>query len=762
MRLALLFANLSFLDVAVILELAAESAERSELRVSSPFSNISFSHEQYMVLEEIGRGGMGIVYRCRDRKLLKDVAVKVIAWNMSNEDVIRFHKEAKALARLQHPNILGVQHFGHSDDDSLFLVMDLLTGRSISELLEADKNPPFEDALDIFMQICDGLSHAHGKNILHRDIKPSNVFVARYEAGEFKVTITDFGLAKLLTDDQFQTKTNIAMGSPPYMSPEQCAGKAVDQRSDIYSLGCLMMEVLSGQRPFNSDSIPALMMQHIKEEPPTLSHLCPDRNFPPEIDRIIQKCLAKDPGARYQKVRDLRTDLKSLRDSIVNVTFDSGDSGVYSPAKSFLRTGAFIISGYQNLVRPSQEKKFTLAIGMVVLVIGVLGALALYKSKPAKFELKYTPSVYTWAMTEPQASANLTNPAPTTSDEDVEDDMFHMKFAQNRTRNEPGRVRDNTIWIEVGTNATEGLKMIADRSKTASKLLGSDMIPNWLNLSGSDVVDEDLKMLEGIPIRGLKLAGTKITDKGLAELGKNQTLVELYLDRTNITDAGIQHLANLRNLEMLTLSGTAITDAALRPLSACGKLSFLKLDNCKNFHGSTLGLLHDNSDLFHLSLRGAGIRLPNLENLKDVEVPNLDLSNLNLTDEDIENIVAIRIPRLETLILNRNPNITDKGVLATARIKHLVNLYLNGCEKVTANGIEQFHIAHTFPPAVVYASHLRKQKTADKTKVPTVFPTDEVGASKIPAFPTSTDPTKMFEPQQNDASKASNSAESKL
>ena len=717
-----------------------------------------------MVLEELGRGGMGIVYRCRDRKLMKDVAVKVIAWNMSNDDVIRFHKEAKALARLQHPNILGVQHFGHSDDDSLFLVMDLLTGRSISELLEADKNPPFEDALDIFMQICDGLSHAHGKNILHRDIKPSNVFVARYEAGEFKVTITDFGLAKLLTDDQFQTKTNIAMGSPPYMSPEQCAGKSVDPRSDIYSLGCLMMEVLSGRRPFNSESIPALMMQHMKEEPPTLSQLCPDRNYPPEMDRIISKCLAKDPATRYQRAKDLRSDLKALRDTIVNVTFEPGESGAYSPAKSFLRTGAFIISGYQNLVRPSQEKKFTLLIGMVVVIIGVLGALALYKAKPADFELKYTPSVYTWAMTEPQASANLTNPSQANSDADVEDDMFHMKFAPNKTTNEPGRVRDNTIWIEVGTNASEGLKVIADRSKTASKLLGTEMIPNWLNLVNSDVTDEDLKLLDGIPILGLKLANTKITDKGLAELAKNQALVELYLDGTNITDAGVKHLANLPRLEMLTLSGTAITDASLKALSNCGKLSFLKLDNCKNFHGTTLELLHNNSDLFHLSLRGSGVKVRNLENLKDVEVPNLDLSNLNLTDEDVEKIVAIRIPRLETLILNRNEQITDSGVLATAKIKHLVNLYLNGCDKVTAGGIEKFHIVHTFPPAVVYASHLKPKNTPDKNKAPEVFPTDNVEASKLPPFPTSTDPAKMFqqEPDKPNSQKASTNANQKL
>jgi serine/threonine protein kinase len=671
--------------------------------VSSAFGNTTFSHEQYMVLEELGRGGMGIVYRARDRKLMRDVAIKVIAWNLSDDEVIRFHKEAKALALLQHPNILGVQHFGHSDDDSLFLVMELLTGRSLSELLEAEKHPPFEDALDIFMQICDGLSHAHGKGILHRDIKPSNVFVARYAAGEFKVTITDFGLAKLLTEDQHQTKTNISMGSPPYMSPEQCAGKPVDQRSDIYGLGCLMFEVLTGTRPFQAETIPALMMQHLKEEPPTLHQRAQDRNYPPEMERIIEKCLAKNPAERYAKAKDLKADLKVLRDSIVNVSFDSGDSGVYSPSKSFLRTGAFIITGFQNLARPSQEKKFMLIIGMTVAIVGVLGALALYKMKPAKFEINYTPSTPTWAMNGTETSQNMT----VSSDVDDEDNLFKMK--STATVNEPGRVRENTIWIPVEENATASLESIANKTNTAMKLMGAEMAPNWLDLSGSDVSDEDLKIIEELPIRGLKLNNTKITDAGLATVGKISSMVELYLDGTKITDAGIQQLGNCRKLEMLTLSNTAISDAIHKPLNACGKLAYLRLDNCKNYHGSKLNLLHDNYDLFHLSLRGSGLKKENLNRLKDVELPNLDLSNLNLTDEDCVLIASVRIPKLESLSINRNPEITDKGLRALAKIKHLVTLSINGCDKVTANGIEQFHIDHTFPPAVVFASHLKKE-----------------------------------------------------
>lgn len=661
-----------------------------------------------MVLEELGRGGMGIVYRCHDRQNVKDVAVKVIGWNNSNEEIVRFHKEAKALAQLQHPNILQVEHFGHSDDDSLFLVMNLLQGRSLSELLEAEKNPPFEDALDIFMQICEGLAHAHSKKILHRDIKPSNVFVARYAAGEFKVTITDFGLAKLLSEDQRQTQTNIAMGSPPYMSPEQCAGKLVDERSDIYSLGCLMFEVLTGTRPFLADTIPALMMQHMKEEPPSLVERAPDHNYPPEIDRILKKCLAKEPDQRYARVKDLHSDLKALRDSIVNVTFDSGDSGVYSPAKSFLRTGAFIISGIQNSLRPSQEKKFILALRVGLIVIGVLGALALYKLKPQKFEIPTNnDNTLMWAMSSKQAATNRV----ISTEIDPEDDLFLRKNAELATKREPGRIRrENTVWLPVATDATERLTELANATKRTQNLF--NMSPDWLDLSRSDVTDDDLMILETMDLKGLNLARTSITDKGLETLSKMPTLVELNLDHTKVTDAGVKKLSKLPKLELLSLANTAVSDAVVKPLNACGKLSFIRFDNCKDFRGSTLEYLHDNYDLFHLSLRASGLDKSNLQKLKDVRLPSLDISELNLTDADLKTIADLHIPDLETLAVNHNKALTDTGLNELVRVKRLVMLSLNGCTKITADGVNKFQLEHSLPPTVISASHLNLKGTS--------------------------------------------------
>jgi len=673
------------------------------------YGKASFSHEQYMVEKELGRGGMGIVYLCKDRKLMKHVAVKVIAWNRSDDEVIRFHKEAKALAKLQHPNILGVQHFGHSDDDSLFLVMDLLTGRSLSELLEQGKIPPFEDALDIFVQICDGLSHAHGKGILHRDIKPSNIFVARYEAGEFKVTITDFGLARLLTEDQRLTKTGISVGSPPYMSPEQSDGKAVDERSDIYSLGCLMFETLTGERPFLAETIPALLMQHINQEPPTLAERAADRNYPPEMERIIAKCLAKRPEERYQKPKDIRQDLQKLRESIVNVSFaDHGESGAYSPARSFLRTGAFIISGFQNLVRPSQERRFMRLMAVVVIILAGFGVYALSKFKPKKIELNVGLPLSKELQMGPNESYTHLNRKDAFLDDD---DYFHIETQKRRPHNEPRRLREGQVWIYIDGDATKEINAIAKQTLRTRRAVDIDLKPDWIDAQKSDIDDEDLKLLIPMDVRGLNLCGTKITDKGLEYIAQYKQLVELYLDGTKITEKGLKHLRNT-HIEMLRLSKTNITDEAITEISHMGKLSYIKLDDCKFIRGTTLGDLKGNHDLYHLSLRGSNLKLTNLEKLKVVDaIPSLDLSRLNLTDDDLRYIVSLKLPGLATLLLNHNKEVTDDGVIALADIKALVGLQINGCTKVTEKGIAEFHRLHEIPPTVIYASHLGQKST---------------------------------------------------
>jgi len=267
----------------------------------------------YRILEKIGAGGMGIVYRARDEQLDRDVALKILPAGALADDTSRkrFRKEALALAKLSHPNIGIVHEFG-TQDGLDFLVMEYIPGTTLHSRLAAGSIPEIE-AVTLAAQITSALEEAHRGGVIHRDLKPSNVLVT--PKGQAKVL--DFGLAKVLkqADDCSATETllseaNDAAGTVPYMSPEQLRGEAVDSRSDIFALGGLLYEMVTGQRAFRG-ALASQMIGAILHQPP-LSPRAVNARISPELDRIILKCLEKDPENRYQSAKELSVDLRRL------------------------------------------------------------------------------------------------------------------------------------------------------------------------------------------------------------------------------------------------------------------------------------------------------------------------------------------------------------------------------------------------------------------------------------------------------------------
>jgi TolB-like protein len=264
----------------------------------------------YTVLAPLGAGGMGEVYRARDKKLDRDVAVKVLPESVASDpdSLGRFEREAKAVAALSHPNILSIFDFGTHDGIS-YAVMELLEGETLRGRLDAGPIPQ-KQAVDYALQVAKGLSAAHEKGIVHRDLKPENLFVSK--DGHLK--ILDFGLAKRTgqgkTDDETSSPTQskhtepgVVMGTVGYMSPEQVRGLAVDHRSDVFSLGAILYELLSGKKAFKRDTAADTMSAILKEEPPELSDS--GRNISPALDRVIKHCLEKDRNNRFQSARDI-------------------------------------------------------------------------------------------------------------------------------------------------------------------------------------------------------------------------------------------------------------------------------------------------------------------------------------------------------------------------------------------------------------------------------------------------------------------------
>ena len=285
----------------------------------------------YKILEKLGEGGMGIVYKAQDLKLDRMVAIKFLPAHLSTsvENKARFLQEARAAAALNHPNILGVYEIDEQDE-GMFFVMEYGEGTTLKHHilnLKSGTGLPVAQALDWTSQIAEGLKAAHAKGIVHRDIKPENVMLTK----DGKLKIMDFGIAKLKNSSGL-TKTGSSMGTLSYMSPEQAQGTPADHRSDIWSLGVVMYEMLTADLPFKAEHEAALLYLVVNEEPPVPSLM--DRKIPHQMDDLIKKMLAKDRTKRYQNMDEVLTALQATRSSI-----DKAPSQVHAKAIAVLPFG---------------------------------------------------------------------------------------------------------------------------------------------------------------------------------------------------------------------------------------------------------------------------------------------------------------------------------------------------------------------------------------------------------------------------------------
>ena len=285
---------------------------------------------RYEVIGELGQGAMGVVYKARDPLIDREVAIKTINLSLAMEErdeyEARFYQEAKAAGRLSHPNIVTIYDVGRSEDIA-YIAMEYLHGRELRDILNETKLLPVSEVLAIVIQVAQGLAYAHEHGIVHRDIKPSNVMIVR----DSHAKITDFGIARMASA-AVRTQTGMVLGSPKYMSPEQVLGKEIDRRSDIFSLGVMLYEMLTGQVPFIGENVNAIMYQTLNSIPAAPSSANPA--VPEMLDYILAKALAKDLDARYQNARDLADDLKACSDSIPRDAAAAADKGRQSAKKA--------------------------------------------------------------------------------------------------------------------------------------------------------------------------------------------------------------------------------------------------------------------------------------------------------------------------------------------------------------------------------------------------------------------------------------------
>lgn len=273
--------------------------------------------DRFQIYKKIGAGGMGAVYRARQKGMDRDVAIKVLLRELTDNETVlrRFHIEALAVSKLRHPNTIQIFDFGETADGLLYIAMEFLEGKPLQRILKDEQQVSVRRGLNIALQMARSLREAHSKGIVHRDLKPDNVVLETVGEETDFVKVLDFGVAKLAEGDGQQktlTKAGSIFGTPKYMSPEQSRGGDIDARSDVYSIGVMLYELVTGRVPFDAENPLGILIKHIQELPPTFQEVRPDLVIPGEVEDFVMRTLEKDPALRPQTAEAVIREIEKL------------------------------------------------------------------------------------------------------------------------------------------------------------------------------------------------------------------------------------------------------------------------------------------------------------------------------------------------------------------------------------------------------------------------------------------------------------------
>jgi serine/threonine protein kinase len=582
---------------------------------------------RYKILSVIGTGGMGAVYRVEQLFLRKEFALKTLhTVNTTDLKIRRFQKEAQLASRLDHENLVQAVDYGLIDGTQPFLIMDLVEGQTLAQYLETHGRMPVELALRTFIPICFAMAHAHSEGVIHRDIKPGNIVLTKFNPDSKAVVpkVVDFGIAKLMeTEEQTLTETGQVFGTPLYMSPEQTVGSHVDLRSDIYSLGCVFFEVLTGVPPFKGETLIQTILQHRNQVSDSLKKAALGLDFPEGLEQIVAKMLAKDPEARYQDCLTLAQDLSWL--------LQGKTENIY----------ARVAPNKVLEILDEPKKYFSTSMLLTALITAALvstcfATIWFILNPPSKLDDKPSTHLYRSDSESVLMSAVL----------DHKDDMYLYAMVQNYPNMESLNLHHKQITDE-GMQSCRRLHLL-----------------RILDLSNcGHVSDRGIECLAQLPLEQLNLTGTDVTGACMSTLVRIPTLNKLSFMRTDFDDAGCRSLRLLPRLSVLYLSETRVTGKGLNDLSK-NQVVELNLDSCR-----IRSALHHLTEmnLLGLSLSRCDITNSDLDillHLRHIQTLVLDRNPIN--DEGLLKLAAL--PNLKHLSV-RLCNISAQGAAKFARLK---------------------------------------------------------------------------------------------
>ena len=597
---------------------------------------------------QIGGGGMGVVYKARHAVLGKWFAIKMLPLNhLDRFGVLRFQREARAAGSLQHENVVSVHDCGVTSSGRPYMVMEYAPGETLAELLNRRGYLPLAEALPIFVQILSGIQHAHSQGILHRDLKPSNVVLVE-GAGGLRAKILDFGIAKVMDGElkleKGLTQTGEVFGSPPYMSPEQALGAPVDRRTDIYSLGCMMYEVLTGAPPIMGQSLIETMYKQIHETPLSLKEGSLGKDFPLQLEDIIAKTLAKDADGRFSTA-------EQLQQALINIG------------------GKDFIDSQRATVCTAQPKSSSY-VRMSFFVVSIVLLASFWALCP-----RGESGVGRRPAASSQSSAVDTSGAGKVDDQGGLLDGFPDSIDEVAEQAIERSPRLRSFSFSRSRLSNRGLAAFRQRDYVTE-----------LHLDWTRVDDDGLKNIAHLPLTDLDLDHTNISDIGVRKIATIVSLRELHLACSKMTDSGLATLTNLSQLSDLFIPfNFGLTSKSWNTLSKMKSLSVIDLTGNHRMGEEGLTQIKSLPLLSRLFLRC----LPITDKSADVlsrctRLTSLDVSETAVGDDFV---ARLNCPRIKYLYLN-HVQITDAALRKLNKFQQLDTLDLRCDEKITDAGIQ--------------------------------------------------------------------------
>jgi len=501
---------------------------------------------RYELLEKIGEGGMGIVYKAKCHLLNRFVAVKILKSEFSKEEdfVARFKREATSAASLSHPNIVNVHDVGEENHIN-FIVMEYINGKTLKQVIKENIRLGSGKTLEIVLQIAKALECAHENNIIHRDIKPDNILITENNI----VKVTDFGIAKV-ADSGTTTNFNIVMGSAHYFSPEQAKGRAVDYRTDIYSLGIVMYEMVTGRVPYNAESSISVAMMHIREAIIPPKEIFDD--IPENINRAILKAVEKEPINRYQTAKEMAGVLNTIKEDFglkVNLNNELQDATevmepvVVSDTNDFTTVMSQVDIKSPKIKKAkkvgkkdfSKNKKIMIIIGSIILVL-IIGAFGKYISKGSDTD---TPAI----LAETTASEginenNLVPPLIGSTQEIAEQTIINNGFLLGNVSSKfsdsvvKGEVINQLPVADTTYEAGGKIDLVISLGQKPAQVAVPQLI--------GEEIDEAEEILEALQLKLGVATPIKVKTKGKGNRSRNDEIFKQDIDAGTLVDVGTE------------------------------------------------------------------------------------------------------------------------------------------------------------------------------------------------------------------------------